>query len=62
MNVCPCCYTSSTHGLPHDGQPCPTALALREAEIDEKIAHVELMKAQREATIQGARRRREQLV
>jgi hypothetical protein len=57
MYTCPCCYAMSSSTSPHgSGQPCPTGLTLRQAEIDERVAHRELMEAQTQATIVGARK------
>lgn len=55
--VCPCCYATMLNGAPHGQDPCPTAIALKEAEIEEKKAHTDLLRAQRDATVSANRNR-----
>lgn len=55
MFVCPSCAAMSGSQSPHgNGVPCPTELALKQAMVDEKVAHAELLRAQKDATIAGA--------
>lgn len=52
MNFCPTCNAASVNTAPHgDGNPCPTALELHAATVDERNAHTMLMEAQTAATI-----------
>lgn len=55
---CPCCYASAPGEIsPHgENAPCPTALELRRAEIDEIGARKQLLEAQRDATLANIRR------
>jgi hypothetical protein len=57
MYVCPTCSAQSGLGAPHGtGSPCPTAVSLADAEIKEKNAHTELLKAQTLATMNNVRK------
>lgn len=58
MILCSCCHAVGMETPPHgEGVPCPTATALMEAEIAEKVAHKELLWAQRDATLANNVRR-----
>jgi hypothetical protein len=51
MYICPSCSAQSGVSAPHgDGNPCPSAIALVAAKIEEKQAHTALLNAQTEAT------------
>jgi hypothetical protein len=51
--TCPCCYATRIDGTaPHgEGQPCPSAERMLEAQLGETQAKTELLHAQRDATI-----------
>lgn len=56
--VCPCCHATAVDAPPHgDGVPCPTALELHGAEVQERLAHMQLLHAQRDATVNSALKR-----